>query len=80
MSWFNILLIVAVLAGVTAGTVLVVRSPNFWGGLIVGIVEAIMPYITRRMTPEEEAQFREAERAGRGEEWLRKRRGGPQKG
>lgn len=80
MSWLNVLLIGAVLVGVTAGTALVVRNPTFWGGLIAGIVEAIMPYIVKPMTPEEQAEWRAAERAGRGDEWLRKRRGAPPKG
>ena len=80
MPWIEIALIGAVLVGVTAGTVLVVRNPTFWGGLIVGIVNAVMPYIAKRMTPEEEAEWRQAERAGRGDEWRRKRLGLPPKG
>ena len=80
MPWIEIALIGAVLVGVTAGTVLVVRNPNFWGGLIVGIVNAVMPYMAKRMTPEEEAEWRKAERAGRGEEWRRRRLGLPPKG
>ena len=80
MPWIEIALIGAVLVGVTAGTVLVVRNPTFWGGLIVGIAKAVMPYLAKRLPPEEEAEWRAAERAGRGDEWLRKRRGGPPKG
>ena len=80
MDWFNILLIGAVLVGVTAGTALVVRSPNFWGGLIVGIVQALMPLMAKRITPEEEEAYLKEYRAGRGDEWLRRHRGAPPKG
>lgn len=80
MPWIEIALIGAVLVGVTAGTVLVVRNPTFWGGLIVGIAEAVMPYMAKRMTPAEEEEWRKAELAGRGDEWRRKRLGLPPKG
>ena len=80
MPWLEIALIGAVLVGVTAGTVLVVRNPVFWGEFVVGIVQAMMPYITKPMTPAEESEWRKAERAGRGEEWRRKRLGLPPKG
>ena len=81
MPWIEIALIGAVLVGVTAGTVLVVRNPTFWGGLIVGIVQAAMPYITKRMTPEEEAEWRKSQRLPDGDkDWRRKRLGLPPKG
>jgi hypothetical protein len=37
-------------------------------------------YLSKRMTPEEEADYQKAVRAGRGDEWLRRRRGQPPKG
>ena len=84
MSWLDIVLIGAVVIGAACGTALVVRRPQFWGGLAVEAWRAAMPefkrIITQRMTPEEEAEWRKAERAGRGDEWLRKRRGAPPKG
>lgn len=81
MNWFEIVLIGAVLVGAAAGTALVVRAlgPDLLVGLAVYMLKAAMPIITKRMTPEQEAEWRAAERAGRGDEWLRKRRGGPQK-
>lgn len=80
MNWLEIALVGAVLVGATAGTVLVVRSPGFWWGLLSAGLSAALPIILKRMTPEEEKAWREAERAGRGDEWLRKRRGAPPKG
>lgn len=80
MTWLEIALIGAVLVGATAGTALIVRSPDFWGGLVGALVKAVIPIILKRMTPEEEAEWRKAERQGRGDEWLRKRRGAPPKG
>lgn len=81
MSWFDILLIGAVLVGVTAGTALVVRSPTFWGGLIVGIVDALMPLLAKRLPADKEEEWRKATRhADGGDEWRRKRLGLPPKG
>jgi hypothetical protein len=52
--------------------------------MAVEVWRAAMPefkrIITQRMTPEEEAEWRKAERAGRGDEWRRKRLGLPPKG
>jgi hypothetical protein len=69
-----------VLVGATAGTALVVRQPVFWSGLVIAMFKAAVPILTKRMTPEQEAEWRAAERAGRGDEWLRKRRKAPPKG
>lgn len=80
MSWLQIALIVAVIGGATLGTAMIVRSPNFWFGLIAAGVKAALPFVMKQMSPEEQASWREAERAGRGDEWLRKRRGAPPKG
>lgn len=80
MPWLEIALIGAVLVGVAAGTALVVRNPVFWAGLGTAVLKAALPVILKRMKPEDEASWREAERAGRGDEWLRKRRGAPPKG
>lgn len=82
MSWLEIALIGAVLVGATAGTALIVRAmgPDLLVGLAGSMLKAALPFITKRMTPEDEEEWRKAERAGRGEEWLRKRRGAPPKG
>ena len=84
MDWISTLCIIAVLAGLFAGAAMVARSPTFWLGLGVVMFRAGFPfvaaYVAKRMTPEEETAWRNAERAGRGDEWLRKRRGAPPKG
>lgn len=80
MSWLDIALIGAVLVGVTAGTALVVRNPVFWAGLATAMLKAALPFITKRMTPKDEEEWRKAERAGRGDEWRRRRLGLPPKG
>lgn len=60
------------------------RSPKFIGRLTKyaskQVWKAVQPEITRPMPAEEQAQWRAAERAGRGEEFMRKRRGAPPKG
>lgn len=81
MTWLEIALIGAVLVGATAGTVLVVRNPVFWSGLTVAMIKAALPIITKRMKPEEEAQWRKSTRLPDGEDaFNRKRRGAPPKG
>ena len=66
------LLVAAVLIGVAAAAFLVMRSPAFWADAGRQLFNAIMPEVIRvvskRMTPEEEAEWRRAERQGRGDE------------
>lgn len=70
-------LVVAVLLGVGSAAFLVMRSPAFWGDVIQQLALKAWPQIkqvlTKRMTPEEEAEWRKAVLAGRGDEWLRER-------
>lgn len=84
MSWLEIAALVILFIGIGAGGVLVAQRPAFWAGLLVVLVTKAWPYISgyiaRRMTPEEEAEWRREVLAGRGDEWLRKRRGAPPKG
>ena len=79
----TVLLVAAVLTGVGAAAFLVMRSPAFWYDVGAQFVSNALPklvaLITKRMAPEEEEEWRKAERAGRGDEWLRKRRGAPPK-
>ena len=75
----------AALLGVAAYSVYAAfSSPTFVAGLVAlaaaSAWKAVAPAITKRMTPEDEAAWRKAERAGRGDEWFRKRRGAPPKG
>ena len=73
-----------ILAVAAFGVYMAAQSPTFVAGLTAlaagAAWQAIKPVVTKRMTPEDEAAWRAAERAGRGEEWARKRRGAPPKG
>ena len=69
--------VVVIVAGLGAGAFLVAQRPSFWIEFGARLVKAIMPrviqHITKRMPPEEEAEWRKAELRGRGDEWLRER-------
>lgn len=77
MSWLEIALIIAALAGVFAGAVLVTQRPSFWLGIGTAMVKNALPYlityISRPMTPEQQKAFQDCVR--RGGEWdhIRKR-------
>ena len=49
-----------------AGVFLVAQQPSFWIGFGVWVGQALLPralkYVTRRMPPEEEAAWQEAEK------------------
>lgn len=65
------LLALAVLTGVGAAAFLVLRSPAFWADVGSKLFAAMLPKIievmSKRMTPEQEAEFQKAVRQGR--EW-----------
>lgn len=77
VSWLEIALIIAALAGVFAGAALIAQRPSFWLGIGTAMAKAGVPYlityITRRLSPEKEAEMRACLR--RGGEWdpIRKR-------
>ena len=70
--------IAVVLLGLGAGAFLVAQRPSFWIEFGSRLGKALLPltwrYVSRRMPPEEEAAWREAERRGQGDEWLKERR------
>ena len=80
MNWLTAGLIVAVLGGATLGTVMVVRSPDFWFGLIVAAFKAALPFLMKQMTPEELDAWHQAVRQASDDEFRRKRAGMPPKG
>lgn len=84
MTWIEVALLISALVGITAGAFLVAQRPTFWMGLGMAALKAAWPYIIKylgkRMSPEEEADYQRAVRAGRGDDWLRRRRGQPPKG
>ena len=54
------------------------QRPTFWIEFGSRLAKALLPlawrYVSKRMPPEEEAAWREAERQGQGDEWLKGRR------
>jgi hypothetical protein len=78
MSWQEGVAVAVVLLGLGAGAFLAAQRPSFWIELGARLGRVLLPkvlkYITRRMPPEEEAEWRAAERRGQGEEWLKERR------
>jgi hypothetical protein len=72
MSWQEGVAITVVLLGLGAGAFLVAQRPYFWIEFGQRLVKALLPlarkFISKRMSPEEEAAWRAAERRGQGEE------------
>jgi hypothetical protein len=70
MSWQEVVAITVVLLGLGAGAFLVARRPSFWIEFGARLAKALLPlawrYVSRRMLPEEEAAWRQAERRGAG--------------
>ena len=77
MSWQEGVAITVVLLGLGAGAFLVVQRPSFWIEFGSRLGKALLPlawrYVSKRMSPEEEAAWRQAERRGQGDEWLKER-------
>ena len=71
MSWQEILAVTCIVIGLIAGGYLAAQRPAFWveffTRLLISFIPFAMKYISKRMTPEEEARFRECTR--RGGEW-----------
>ena len=61
-----------------AGAFLVAQRPSFWIEFGARLGKALLPlawrFFSKRMPPDEEAAWREAERRGQGDEWLREQR------
>ena len=68
MTWIEVALLAAALAGFIAGGFLVAQRPSFWFGLGTVMFRAGMPhlikYITKRMPPEEEEAWRKCQLRG----------------
>lgn len=58
MNWVELLLILGIFIGITAAAFMVARSPTFWVGLVSVMIKAAMPFILKRMPPEEENAWR----------------------
>jgi hypothetical protein len=77
MSWQEVVAITVVLLGLGAGAFLVARRPFFWIECGGRFVKALLPlawrYVSKRMPPEEEAAWRQAEKRAQGDDWLKQR-------
>jgi hypothetical protein len=67
VNWLEVVLILAVVLGLFSGAVLVARSPTFWFGLGTVMLKAALPYLLKRMPPEQEKAMQDCLR--RGGEW-----------
>ena len=78
MTWQEVVAVAVVLLGLGAGAFLVAKRPYFWIEFGSRLGKAVLPlawrYVSKRMPPEEEAAWRQAERRGQGDEWLRNKR------
>ena len=76
MSWQEGVGIIAVVIGLIGALLIVGQRPSFWiefgWRVFVKLRPLIWAYLAKRMTPEEEAEMQREQRAGRGDEWLRK--------
>jgi hypothetical protein len=68
LSWIDGALLAAVIAGLIAGGFLAAQRPSFWFGLAAVMFRAGMPYLneylTKRMPPEEEEEWRKCQLRG----------------
>lgn len=64
-----LLLVIGVAIG--GATYAVWRQPDFWAGLLVVLVKAALPAITKQMTPDQQAEWHAAERRGEGDKYMR---------
>ena len=77
MSWQEGIAVAVVLLGLGAGAFLVAQRPSFWIEFGARLGKTLLPlawrYVSKRMPPEEEAAWREAEWRGQRGEWLKQR-------
>lgn len=58
------IVIIALIAGLAIGTYFVARAPEFWVGILSHVIKSMVPVLTKRMTPEQEAAWRDCIRRG----------------
>lgn len=68
MTWQEAVATLVILAGLGAGAFLVAQRPAFWIEFGFRILKAITPsiwgYLSKRMSPEEEARWHDCQRRG----------------
>lgn len=68
MNWLEIAGVVLVVAGLLGGLILAAQRPAFWiefgARLLARLQPFVLSYITKRMTPEKEEEWRDCIRSG----------------
>lgn len=77
MTWQEVVAITVVLLGLGAGAFVMAQRPAFWIGFGARLGKALLPlgwrFVSKTMPPKEEAAWRQVERRGQGDEWLKER-------
>ncbi len=76
MNWLEVAGVVLVVAGLLGGLIIAAQRPTFWVEFGTRLLARLWPfffaYITKRMTPEKEQEWRDCIR--RGGEWDHRRK------
>jgi len=59
MNWIEVAAVLVFLVGIGAGGFLVAQRPKFWLGMLGAVVKSVLPILTKRMPPEQEAAWRD---------------------
>lgn len=80
MSWLEVAAFVGVALGIAGCTVLFFLRPQYWVNVGLFLIAKLAPHaiawlldFTKRMTPEEEADWHAAIRRGEGDQWIKDR-------
>ncbi len=76
MSWQEIIAVIVVIAGLGAGVFLAAQRPAFWiefgGRIFKQLLPLMITYITKRMPPDQESEWRKCQL--RGGKWNHRKR------
>lgn len=80
MSWLEIAAVVGIALGIAGAIILYFSRPQYWVRVAIAVITHFAPAviawlleITKRMPPEEEAEWRKAVARGEGDEWIKAR-------
>lgn len=76
--WIAIILALVLCAGagLFLGAMQAAQDPRFYVAIVKMVIDVVLPEILKRMPAEEEAEWRQAVREGRGADYIRKRQKG----